>query len=160
MVLGMSNIQLGVGDAAPDFELPNDEGGTTKLSDYSRVLVYFYHKANTPGYTKQACDFRDSLSQLNDLGIDVVGISPDKPEKLAQFKKDHDLNFPLLSDVDKKVMEAYGAFGEKNNYGKKVQGVIRSTFLVNNGAVALAQYNVKATGHVARVVRDLPDLES
>lgn len=160
MVLGMSNIQLGVGDAAPDFELPNDEGGTTKLSDYSRVLVYFYPKANTPGCTKQACDFRDSLSQLNDLGIDVVGISPDKPEKLAQFKKDHDLNFPLLSDVDKKVMEAYGAFGEKNNYGKKVQGVIRSTFLVNNGAVALAQYNVKATGHVARVVRDLPDLES
>lgn len=81
-------------------------------------------------------------------------------KKLAQFKKDHDLNFPLLSDVDKKVMEAYGAFGEKNNYGKKVQGVIRSTFLINNGAVALAQYNVKATGHVARVVRDLPELES
>ena len=102
----MSNIQLGVGDAAPDFELPNDEGGTTKLSDYSRVLVYFYPKANTPGCTKEACDFRDSLGQLNELGIDVVGISPDKPEKLAEFKKDHDLNFPLLSDVDKKVMEA------------------------------------------------------
>ena len=156
----MSNIQLGVGDAAPDFELPNDEGGTTKLSDYSRVLVYFSPKANTPGCTKEACDFRDSLGQLNELGIDVVGISPDKPEKLAEFKKDHDLNFPLLSDVDKKVMEAYGAFGEKNNYGKKVQGVIRSTFIVNNGAIAMAQYNVKATGHVARVVRDLPDLES
>lgn len=156
----MSNIQLGVGDAAPDFELPNDEGSTTKLSDYSLVLVYFYPKANTPGCTKEACDFRDSLGQLNELGIDVVGISPDKPEKLAEFKKDHDLNFPLLSDVDKKVMEAYGAFGEKNNYGKKVQGVIRSTFIVNNGAIAMAQYNVKATGHVARVVRDLPDLES
>ena len=156
----MSNIQLGVGDAAPDFELPNDEGGTTTLSDYSRVLVYFYPKANTPGCTKEACDFRDSLGQLNELGIDVIGISPDKPEKLAEFNKDPDLNFPLLSDVDKKVMEAYGAFGEKNNYGKKVQGVIRSTFIVNNGAIAMAQYNVKATGHVARVVRDLPDLES
>lgn len=83
----MSNIQLGVGDAAPDFELPNDEGGTTKLSEYSRVLVYFYPKANTPGCTKEACDFRDSLGQLNELGIDVVGISPDKPEKLAEFKR-------------------------------------------------------------------------
>ncbi|CAB0618665.1 thioredoxin-dependent thiol peroxidase [Corynebacterium diphtheriae] len=152
------NIRLAVGDTAPSFSLPNDTGTTTSLSDYSgqRVLVYFYPRANTPGCTKEACDFRDSLAQLNDLGIAVVGISPDKVDKLAAFRDDHDLTFPLLSDATKEVMTAYGAFGEKKNYGKIVQGVIRSTFVIGaDGRIELALYNVRATGHVARVVKEL-----
>lgn len=150
--------RLSIGDMAPDFDLPNDKGGTTALKDFrgSRVLVYFYPRANTPGCTKEACDFRDSLAQLEKLGIDVVGISPDKVEKLSAFRNDHELNFPLLSDESKEIMKAYGAFGEKKNYGKVVQGVIRSTFLVEpDGTLGLALYNVRATGHVARVLRDL-----
>lgn len=152
------NIRLAVGDTAPSFSLPNDTGTTTSLSDYSgqRVLVYFYPRANTPGCTKEACDFRDSLAQLNDLGIAVVGISPDKVDKLAAFRDDYDLTFPLLSDTTKEVMTAYGAFGEKKNYGKIVQGVIRSTFVIGaDGRIELALYNVRATGHVARVVKEL-----
>ncbi|CAB0870818.1 thioredoxin-dependent thiol peroxidase [Corynebacterium diphtheriae] len=152
------NIRLAVGDTAPSFSLPNDTGTTTSLSDYSgqRVLVYFYPRANTPGCTKEACDFRDSLAQLNDLGIAVVGISPDKVDKLAVFRDDYDLTFPLLSDATKEVMTAYGAFGEKKNYGKIVQGVIRSTFVIGaDGRIELALYNVRATGHVARVVKEL-----
>lgn len=152
------NIRLAAGDTAPGFSLPNDTGTTTSLSDYSgqRVLVYFYPRANTPGCTKEACDFRDSLAQLNDLGIAVVGISPDKVDKLAAFRDDYDLTFPLLSDATKEVMTAYGAFGEKKNYGKIVQGVIRSTFVIGaDGRIELALYNVRATGHVARVVKEL-----
>ncbi|AHI23464.1 thioredoxin-dependent thiol peroxidase [Corynebacterium vitaeruminis] len=152
------NVRLEVGSPAPEFSLANDSGGTTSLYDYAgkRVVVYFYPRANTPGCTKEACDFRDSITQLNDLGIDVVGISPDKPEKLAKFREDHGLNFPLLSDPDKEVLKAYGAFGEKKNYGKVVQGVIRSTFLVEaDGSIGLALYNVRATGHVARVLKEL-----
>ncbi|CAB0885664.1 thioredoxin-dependent thiol peroxidase [Corynebacterium diphtheriae] len=152
------NIRLAVGDTAPSFSLPNDTGTTTSLSDYSgqRVLVYFYPRANTPGCTKEACDFRDSLAQLNNLGIAVVGISPDKVDKLAAFRDDYDLTFPLLSDATKEVMTAYGAFGEKKNYGKIVQGVIRSTFVIGaDGRIELALYNVRATGHVARVVKEL-----
>ncbi|OLN16209.1 thioredoxin-dependent thiol peroxidase [Corynebacterium diphtheriae] len=152
------NFRLAVGDTAPSFSLPNDTGTTTSLSDYSgqRVLVYFYPRANTPGCTKEACDFRDSLAQLNDLGIAVVGISPDKVDKLAAFRDDYDLTFPLLSDATKEVMTAYGAFGEKKNYGKIVQGVIRSTFVIGaDGRIELALYNVRATGHVARVVKEL-----
>lgn len=152
------NIRLAVGDTAPSFSLPNDTGTTTSLSDYSgqRVLVYFYPRANTPGCTKEACDFRDSLAQLNDLGIAVVGISPDKVDKLAAFRDDYDLTFPLLSDATKEVMTAYGAFGKKKNYGKIVQGVIRSTFVIGaDGRIELALYNVRATGHVARVVKEL-----
>lgn len=152
------NIRLAVGDTAPSFSLSNDTGTTTSLSDYSgqRVLVYFYPRANTPGCTKEACDFRDSLAQLNDLGIAVVGISPDKVDKLAAFRDDYDLTFPLLSDATKEVMTAYGAFGEKKNYGKIVQGVIRSTFVIGaDGRIELALYNVRATGHVARVVKEL-----
>ncbi|CAB0807844.1 thioredoxin-dependent thiol peroxidase [Corynebacterium diphtheriae] len=152
------NIRLAVGDTAPSFSLPNDTGTTTSLSDYSgqRVLVYFYPRANTPRCTKEACDFRDSLAQLNDLGIAVVGISPDKVDKLAAFRDDYDLTFPLLSDATKEVMTAYGAFGEKKNYGKIVQGVIRSTFVIGaDGRIELALYNVRATGHVARVVKEL-----
>ena len=124
------NVRLEVGTTAPAFSLPNDQGTTTALSDYlgQKVLLYFYPRAGTPGCTNQACDFRDALAQLNELGVAVVGISPDSVEKLAKFRTEQNLNFPLLSDVDKTVLQAYGAFGEKKNYGKIVQGVIRSTF--------------------------------
>jgi peroxiredoxin Q/BCP len=149
---------LEVGDVAPDFTLTDDRGRQVSLSDYRgrRVIVYFYPKADTPGCTTEACDFRDSLTELNDAGVDVLGISPDPVEKLEAFREKHDLTFPLLSDPEKTTLTAYGAFGEKKNYGKVVQGVIRSTFLVNgDGTVGLAKYNVKATGHVARIIRDL-----
>lgn len=153
-----ANIRLAEGDEAPGFALTSDKGETIDLKDYrgKKVLVYFYPRANTPGCTKEACDFRDSLAQLNDQNIDVVGISPDKPAALAKFRDQYELTFPLLSDPDKAVMTAYGAFGEKKNYGKLVQGVIRSTFLVDEeGKIALARYNVKATGHVARIMKEL-----
>ncbi|WP_420100205.1 thioredoxin-dependent thiol peroxidase [Corynebacterium sp.] len=149
---------LEIGDVAPDFTLTDDRGRQVSLSDYRgrQVIVYFYPKANTPGCTTEACDFRDSLTELNDAGIDVLGISPDSVEKLEKFRENHDLTFPLLSDPEKKALTAYGAFGEKKNYGKVVQGVIRSTFLINtDGTIGLAKYNVKATGHVARIIRDL-----
>lgn len=150
--------RLVAGDKAPAFSLLDDQNNTVSLNDYAgkKVLVYFYPKANTPGCTTEACDFRDNLAQLSGLGVDVVGVSPDAVDKLASFKADHELNFPLLSDPDKKVMTAYGAFGEKKNYGKVVQGVIRSTVLVDeNGNVELAKYNVKATGHVARLLKEI-----
>jgi len=147
-----------VGDKAPAFSLPDADGNTVKLSDYKgrKVIVYFYPAASTPGCTKQACDFRDSLAQLNDAGLDVIGISPDKPAKLAKFRDTEGLTFPLLSDPDREVLTAWGAFGEKTMYGKTVQGVIRSTFVVDEkGNVEVAQYNVKATGHVAKLRRDI-----
>ena len=158
MLASMTDIRLAVGDTAPDFTLTDDKGGSVSLSDFrgKKVVVYFYPKADTPGCTTEACDFRDSLTQLNDADIDVVGISPDKPEKLATFRENHDLTFPLLSDPEKETLVAYGAFGEKKNYGRVVQGVIRSTFLVvEEGKIALAKYNVKATGHVARIIKDV-----
>ena len=150
--------RLEIGDQAPAFTLPNDSGETTSLADYQgkRVLVYFYPRANTPGCTTEACDFRDSLTQLNDLGIEVVGISPDTVDKLVAFREKNNLTFPLLADPDKNVLKEWGAFGEKKNYGKIVKGVIRSTFLVGtDGTIELALYNVRATGHVARVIREL-----
>lgn len=150
--------RLEIGDQAPAFTLPNDSGETTSLADYQgkRVLVYFYPRANTPGCTTEACDFRDSLTQLNDLGIEVVGISPDTVNKLVAFREKNNLTFPLLADPDKNVLKEWGAFGEKKNYGKIVEGVIRSTFLVGtDGTIELALYNVRATGHVARVIREL-----
>ena len=150
--------RLEIGDQAPAFTLPNDSGETTSLSDYQgkRVLVYFYPRANTPGCTTEACDFRDSLTQLNDLGIEVVGISPDTVDKLVAFREKNNLTFPLLADPYKNVLKEWGAFGEKKNYGKIVEGVIRSTFLVGtDGTIELALYNVRATGHVARVIREL-----
>lgn len=150
--------RLEIGDQAPAFTLPNDSGETTSLADYQgkRVLVYFYPRANTPGCTTEACDFRDSLTQLNDLGIEVVGISPDTVDKLVAFHEKNNLTFPLLADPDKNVLKEWGAFGEKKNYGKIVEGVIRSTFLVGtDGTIELALYNVRATGHVARVIREL-----
>ncbi|WP_156685912.1 thioredoxin-dependent thiol peroxidase [Mycobacterium sp. Marseille-P9652] len=150
--------RLAPGDKAPTFSLPDADGNTVKLSDYKgrRVIVYFYPAASTPGCTKQACDFRDNLRELNDAGIDVVGISPDKPEKLAKFRDAEKLTFPLLSDPERKVLTAWGTYGEKKMYGKTVKGVIRSTFVVDEkGKIAVAQYNVKATGHVDKLRKDL-----
>ncbi|MEI7914096.1 MAG: thioredoxin-dependent thiol peroxidase [Mycobacteriaceae bacterium] len=151
-------VRLEVGERAPAFSLLDADGKTVKLSDFKgrKVIVYFYPAASTPGCTKQACDFRDNLKVLNGAGIDVIGISPDKPEKLAKFRDAEKLTFPLLSDPDRKVLSAWGTFGEKKMYGKTVQGVIRSTFLVDErGKIELAQYNVKATGHVAKLRGDL-----
>ncbi|MGO2718343.1 MAG: thioredoxin-dependent thiol peroxidase [Brevibacterium aurantiacum] len=150
--------RLSVGDTAPDFTLSNQDGKSVTLSEFKgqRVVVYFYPAAMTPGCTTEACDFRDSLSALSAAGLLVLGISPDKPEKLKKFAEKESLNFDLLSDPDKTMMEEWGAFGEKKNYGKVVQGVIRSTLVIDaEGAVELAQYNVKATGHVARVRKAL-----
>jgi peroxiredoxin Q/BCP len=150
--------RLSPGDAAPDFTLPDADGKPVALADYRgrKVVVYFYPAAMTPGCTRQACDFRDSLAALEAAGYAVLGISPDNPEKLAKFRERDTLSFPLLSDPDRAVLQAYGAFGEKTMYGKKVTGVIRSTFVVDEqGRIELAQYNVKATGHVAKLRRDL-----
>ena len=150
--------RLSPGDPAPDFTLPPTTAATVSLADLRgrKVIVYFYPAAMTPGCTKQACDFTDSLASLQGAGYEVLGISPDKPAKLAKFRERDALTITLLSDADRSVMKAYGAFGEKKLYGKAVEGVIRSTFVVDEeGRVELAQYNVKATGHVAKLRRDL-----
>jgi peroxiredoxin Q/BCP len=147
-----------VGDKAPAFRLSDADGNTVSLADYRgrRLIVYFYPAAATPGCTKEACDFRDNLRDLNDAGLDVVGISPDRPAKLAKFRDAQQLTFPLLSDPDRKVLAEWGAYGEKTMYGKTVQGVIRSTLVVDEkGRIAVAQYNVRATGHVAKLRGDL-----
>ncbi|MEU7813333.1 thioredoxin-dependent thiol peroxidase [Pseudonocardia sp. NPDC049154] len=150
--------RLAPGDPAPDFTLPDADDKPVSLSDLRgrKVIVYFYPAASTPGCTKEACDFRDNLAELNDAGVDVLGISPDKPAKLAKFRDKEGLTFPLLSDPDRKVLGEWGAFGEKTMYGKTVTGVIRSTFLVDEeGKIEAALYNVRATGHVAKLRRDL-----
>jgi len=150
--------RLQPGDLAPDFSLLNDVGDTVTLSQLRgrRVIVYFYPAAMTPGCTKQACDFSDSIDRLKAEGYTVLGISPDKPEKLAKFRERDGLTITLLSDPDKDVLRAWGAFGEKKLYGKVVEGVIRSTFVVDpDGAIEYAAYNVKATGHVAKLRKDL-----
>ncbi len=154
----MSDTRLAPGDTAPDFTLTSDTEEQVSLSDLRgrKVIVYFYPAAMTPGCTKQACDFTDSLDSLKGAGYEVLGVSPDKPAKLAKFRERDGLTLTLLSDPDKVVLGQYGAFGEKKLYGKTVQGVIRSTFVVDEeGKVELAQYNVKATGHVAKLRRDL-----
>ena len=150
--------RLSAGDVAPAFALPDADGHLVSLVDYagSRVILYAYPAAMTPGCTKQACDFRDSLDSLAAAGYQVLGLSPDQPAKLAKFRERDGLTFPLLSDPDKAVLTAYGAFGEKQLYGKTVTGVIRSTFVIGpDGLIEVAQYNVKATGHVAKLRRDL-----
>lgn len=150
--------RLAAGDQAPPFSLPAADGSTVSLSSYAgrTLVVYVYPAAMTPGCTTQACDFRDNLALLDRAGVDVVGISPDKPEKLARFAEKEGLTFPLLSDPDKAVLQQYAAFGEKTMYGKKVTGVIRSTFVIGpTGTIEKALYNVKATGHVAKLIRDL-----
>jgi thioredoxin-dependent peroxiredoxin len=154
----VTDKRLAPGDAAPDFTLPDDAGGTVSLASLrgQRVIVYFYPAAMTPGCTKQACDFRDSLESLSKAGFTVLGISPDKPEKLAKFREKEGLTFPLLSDPDHAVELAYGAYGEKKLYGKITVGVIRSTFVIDaEGLIEKAQYAVKATGHVARLRAEL-----
>ena len=150
--------RLAPGDKAPDFTLPDADGKPVSLASYRgrTVVVYFYPAASTPGCTKQACDFRDNLAELNGAGIDVIGISPDTPAKLTKFRDAEQLTFPLLSDVDKTVLTSYAVYGEKQLYGKTVVGVIRSTFVIApDGTIAQALYNVKATGHVAKLRRDL-----
>ncbi len=154
----MSDVRLEPGDQAPDFTLTDAEGGEVSLSAMrgQRVIIYFYPAAMTPGCTKQACDFRDSRQDLSDAGITVLGISPDSPAKLAKFRDREELTFPLLADPDKTVLRAYGAYGEKMLYGKKTVGVIRSTFVIApDGTIERAYYAVKATGHVARLRKDL-----
>ncbi|MGH3365963.1 MAG: thioredoxin-dependent thiol peroxidase [Nocardioidaceae bacterium] len=154
----MTANRLEPGDTAPGFSLADDTGQTVSLSDFAgrRVVVYFYPAAMTPGCTKQACDFSDSLDSLQAAGVSVVGISPDSPDKLAKFRANDSLTIPLLSDADRSVMTAYGAYGEKQMYGKTVRGVIRSTFVVDqDGKVERAMYNVRATGHVAKLRREL-----
>jgi thioredoxin-dependent peroxiredoxin len=150
--------RLTVGDVAPDFTLTAADSSEVTLSDLrgQHVIVYFYPAAMTSGCTKQACDFRDNLRPLRDAGYTVLGISPDKLDKLNRFIERDGLTFPLLSDPDHVVMEAWGAWGEKNRYGKIVTGVIRSTVVVDpEGVVELARYNVKATGHVASLSKAL-----
>lgn len=150
--------RLSPGDTAPEFSLTDDRGGTVRLSDLrgQKVIVYVYPAALTPGCTKQACDFSDNLESLTGQGYAVVGVSPDAPEKLAKFREKENLTITLLSDPDKEMLTAWGAFGEKKLYGKVVQGVIRSTFVVDKeGVIEHAWYNVKATGHVAKIMRDL-----
>jgi thioredoxin-dependent peroxiredoxin len=151
-------VRLAPGDTAPEFTLPTDNGDQLSLKELRgrNVVLYAYPSAMTPGCTKQACDFRDSLASLQAAGYEVVGISPDKPEKLAKFRERDALTFPLVSDQDKAVLTAYGAYGRKQLYGKTVTGVIRSTFVIDgDGRVVKALYNVKATGHVAKLRRDL-----
>jgi len=150
--------RLAAGDTAPDFTLTSDAGEEVSLQGLrgQKVIVYFYPAAMTPGCTKQACDFTDNLASLKAAGYEVLGISPDKPEKLAKFRERDSLTITLLSDPDKAVMKSYGAFGLKKLYGKEVEGVIRSTFVVDEqGRIEVAQYAVKATGHVAKLRRDL-----
>ena len=153
-----TSTRLEPGADAPSVTLPDQDGNPVSLSDYRgrRVVLYFYPAAMTPGCTKQACDFRDNLADFKDAGLAVLGISPDKPEKLKKFVERDELTFPLLSDPDKQVLTEYGAFGEKMMYGKTVTGVIRSTFVIAaDGTIEVAQYNVRATGHVAKLRRDL-----
>lgn len=151
-------VRLEPGQEAPAFSLRDADGNTVSLADFRgrSVVVYFYPKADTPGCTTEACDFRDSLDALEGTGTTVVGISPDPVEALAAFRDKHALTFPLLSDPDRTVLRAYGAYGQKKNYGKVVEGVIRSTVVVDpEGRVTLAKYNVKATGHVARIAKEI-----
>ena len=154
----MTDQKLAPGDVAPDFSLPDADGRLVTLSGLrgQRVIVYFYPAAMTPGCTKEACDFRDNLGVLAGAGLTVLGISPDRPERLAKFRDKESLNFTLLADPDREVLQAYGAYGEKMMYGRKTVGVIRSTFVIGaDGRVERAYYNVRATGHVERLRKDL-----
>ncbi|MFC6017841.1 thioredoxin-dependent thiol peroxidase [Plantactinospora solaniradicis] len=153
-----SPTRLEPGDTAPDFALPTDAGNTLSLKELRgrKVVLYAYPAAMTPGCTTQACDFRDSLASLQTAGYEVIGISPDSPEKLAKFRDRDAITFPLVADADKAVLTAYGAYGQKQSYGRTITGVIRSTFVIDEeGRIERALYNVKAKGHVAKLRRDL-----
>jgi peroxiredoxin Q/BCP len=153
-----SPVRLGPGDPAPDFTLPDADGNAVSLSSYRgrRVVVYCYPAALTPGCTTQAVDFTAAAGDLAEAGVDIIGISPDPPEKLQRFREKESLGITLVSDQDKAVLSAYGAYGPKKLYGKEVVGVIRSTFVVDaEGRIERAAYNVKATGHVAKLRKDL-----
>jgi peroxiredoxin Q/BCP len=153
-----ASVRLSPGDPAPDFTLPDAEGKPVTLSSYRgrRVIVYCYPAALTPGCTTQAVDFTAAAGELAEAGLDIIGISPDQPEKLLRFRDEEKLEITLVSDPDKQVLTAYGAYGPKKLYGKEVVGVIRSTFIVDaEGRIERAAYNVKATGHVAKLRRDL-----
>lgn len=150
--------RLEPGTPAPDFTLPDQDGSPVSLADLrgQKVVLYFYPAAMTPGCTTQACDFRDSIASLSGAGYTVLGVSRDEPAKLKEFAERDALPFRLLSDPDKAVHEAYGVWGEKKNYGKVIEGVIRSTFVIDEqGTIQKAMYNVKATGHVARLRKEL-----
>jgi thioredoxin-dependent peroxiredoxin len=154
--------RLSDGDAAPPFSLPDADGKNVSLADFpgQRVIVYFYPAAMTPGCTTQAIDFTAAMDELGAAGLHVIGISPDAQERLIQFREQESVGFPLLSDPDKSTLNAYGAYGEKLLYGKLIEGVIRSTFVIDvdrkgHGTIAVAQYNVKASGHVDKLKRDL-----
>jgi len=154
----MTATKLEIGEIAPNFSLLDQDGASVALSDFagSKVIVYFYPAAGTPGCTTQACDFRDNINSLKSAGYQVLGVSKDTTDDLKKFQADQGLNFPLLSDLDLTVHNTYGAYGEKNLYGKKVTGVLRSTFVINeDGTIQLALYNVKATGHVASLRKKL-----
>jgi len=154
----VTDKRLAPGDPAPDFTLPDADGHPVSLSSFrgQRVIVYFYPAALTPGCTKEACDFRDNLADLNAQSVAVLGISPDQPAKLAKFRDKEGLTFPLLSDPDRAVLQAYGAYGEKVLYGKPTVGVIRSTFVIApDGTIEQALYGVKAAGHVARLLTQM-----
>ncbi len=154
----MTEQRLQPGDVAPEFTLPDADGNPVSLSSFRgrRVIVYFYPAAMTPGCTKEAVGFRDNLADLDGSGVTVLGISPDKPAKLAKFRDRDALTFPLLADPETKILQAYGAYGEKKLYGKTMIGVIRSTFIVDaDGKIEKAFYNVKATGHVERLLKEL-----
>jgi len=153
-----ASVRLSPGDPAPDFTLPDAEGKPVSLASYRgrRVIVYCYPAALTPGCTTQAIDFTAAAGDLAEAGLDIIGISPDEPEKLLRFRDKEKLDITLVSDPDKQVLKAYGAYGPKKLYGKEVVGVIRSTFVVDaEGRIERAAYNVKATGHVAKLRRDL-----
>ncbi|GAA4495890.1 thioredoxin-dependent thiol peroxidase [Actinoallomurus oryzae] len=154
----MTEQRLEPGDAAPEFTLADADGNPVSLSSFRgrRVVVYFYPAAMTPGCTKEAVGFQEHLEDLTGSDVAVLGISPDEPAKLVKFRERESLTFPLLADPDTKVMQAYGAYGEKKLYGRTVVGVIRSTFIVDaDGRIEKAFYNVKATGHVERILREL-----
>ncbi|MDQ4502153.1 thioredoxin-dependent thiol peroxidase [Sinomonas sp. ASV322] len=163
MTTSAAPFRLASGDPAPDFSLPDSDGGTTALADLRgrKAVLYFYPEADTPACTQQACDFRDSLASLAGAGYAVVGISPDPARAVVKFADEQRLGFPLLADEGHAVADLYGTWGEKKNYGRTYQGLIRSTFVIDEeGRIALAQYNVRAKGHVAKLRRDLRTAES
>ncbi len=148
-------MRLSPGDAAPGFTLPADDGSERSLSDFDKVVIYFYPKAFTPGCTTESCDFRDNYAAFRDAGYEILGVSPDPVERLVRFRDEHGLPFPLLADTDHSMAEAYGAWGIKKNYGKEYEGLIRSTIVVAGGLVEHAWYNVRAKGHAAKVTTEV-----